>query len=396
MNSLFRLTWITAFSTAILLSAVACGEISGPPSYFPHPDPFGPAVQSDEQAFVVDTVLTDLKQPWGMVFLPDGRLLITEREGGIRVVEGGELRSESLGGDYPGGLRGIVLHPDFDDNGLVYVSHYVEPTNEDRSNGSANVFRGRLDGNRLLDVEEIYRTGPLQGGGGWTGSRLQFDKERYLYILVGIRGDRMNAQDRTHYSGKTMRLRDDGSIPDDNPFVDDEGALPEIYTYGHREHQGVTLHPVTGEVWTNEHGEYGGDELNILKKGGNYGWPLATYSLEYDGTPVTPDTLLPGKEPPVHHWTPAIAPSGMDFNRSHRYPGWSEDLFIGSLIQRRLNRTIIRNGEIVGDEPLLESIGRVRDVKVAPDGLIYLITEDTGLMVRLIPVPQIRRYNGVQ
>ncbi len=182
-----------------------------------------------------------------------------------------------------------------------------------------------------------------------------------------------------------MRLYDDGQIPSDNPFVDTPGALPEIFTYGHREHQGLVLHPDSGEIWSNEHEEKGGDEVNILRPGLNYGWPKATYSLEYNGTPITPDTLLNGMEPPVHHWTPAIAPSGMDFIKGGRYRGWEGDLFSGSLIQRMLNRSVIENGVIVGDEKLLEHIGRVRDVRVAPDGYLYLITEDTGLMVRLIP-----------
>lgn len=370
-------------SAGFILLLAACNGRDMDSNYFPVPDRELQVIYSESQSFRIDTVLTDLNRPWSMEFLPDGIVLITERQGNVLVVNNGILQDNPLEGNIPSGLRDIRIHPQFEDNRWIYISYYVEPVEND--GGYTRLMRGRFKGNRLVDEETIYSAGPLPGRGEWTGSRIAFDRAGYLYFAVGIRGERMNAQDISNHSGKTMRLHDDGTIPSDNPFVDTPDALPEIYTYGHREHQGLVLHPVTGEIWSNEHGERGGDEVNILRSGLNYGWPKATYSLEYDGTFVTEDTLRKGMEPPVHHWTPAIAPSGMDFVTGSRFPGWDGDLFSGSLVQRMLNRSVVENGEITGDEKLLEHIGRVRNVKIAPDGYLYLITEDTGLMVRLLP-----------
>lgn len=351
--------------------------------YFPMPDPMPQTLESDVQPFVADTLLTGLNRPWGMEFLPDGRVLVAERNGTIWATNGVREEKVALEPALPEGLRDLRIHPDFEENGWLYYSVYVEPNEEGQA--FSKLMRARVEGNRLLDIEELYAAGPVRGGGGWTGSRIAFDRDGYLFFAVGIRGERMNAQDLLHHSGKTMRLYDDGSIPDDNPFVGREDALPEIYTYGHREHQALILHPERNEIWSNEHGEFGGDELNRLEKGGNLGWPLATYSLEYDSTYITQDTLLAGTVPPVHHWTPSISPSGMDFNRSSRYPGWNGDLFVGSLRQRLLNRTTGYDEGAPVDEHLMPHVGRVRQVRSAPDGFIYFVTEDTGLMIRLLP-----------
>lgn len=366
----------------LTLAGCQSGAVS-PEHYFPMPDPMPETLTSDVQDFAADTLLTGLNRPWGIEFLPDGRVLIAERNGTIQVTNGVRERTVVMEPHLPEGLRDLRIHPDFEENGWLYFSVYVDPDEE--GHAYSKLMRATVDGNQLIDIEELYAAGPVRGGGGWTGSRIAFDREGYLFFAVGIRGERMNAQDLLHHSGKTMRLHEDGSIPEDNPFVGRDDALPEIYSYGHREHQALVPHPERDEIWSNEHGEFGGDELNRLEKEGNYGWPLATYSLEYDSTYITPDTLLDGTVPPIHHWTPSISPSGMDFNRGERYEGWDGDLFVGSLRQRLLNRTTgIEEGE-PKDEHLLPHVGRVRQVRSAPDGFIYFVTEDTGLLIRLLP-----------
>ena len=351
--------------------------------YFPLPAQLQHVIHSESQSFMVDTLLTGLNRPWAMEFLPDNRVLITEREGNILVIENGKLQESPLKGNIPVGLRDIQLHPQYDDNNWIYMSYYVEPT--EQKGGYTEIMRGKLIGDRLENEEIIYTTGPFELGGGATGSRIVFDNDGYLFFLVGIRGDRMRAQNMSHHSGKTMRIHDDGSIPSDNPFVGDQESLPEIYSYGHREHQGFVLHPDTGELWATEHGEKNGDELNLIQAGLNYGWPLASWSTEYDGSVLSEDPLLEGTEPPVHYWTPSINPSGLDFVTGERYPGWDGNLFIGSLRPQMLNRSVMEDGKVIHDEKLIEGIGRVRSVRYAPDNFLYLLTEDTGLLVRLIP-----------
>lgn len=365
---------------------MACNQEKQNDSYFPLPDRDAADIQSEQQAFVVDTVVTGLDRPWSMAFLPGGRMLIAERAGNLWVVENGRLRQQPAGGKVPAGLRDIELHPRFEENGWIYLSYYVEPDGDD--GGYTVLLRGRLKTNALMlvDEQELYRAGPFKESGHWYGSRIAFDHDDYLYFTVGIRGKRENAQDLSRYEGKTMRLHDDGRTPSDNPFVATPDALPEIYTYGHRMHEGLTCHPVTGQIWSNEHGAKGGDEINIIRAGMNFGWPEATYSLNYDDTIISEDTLREGMEPPAHHWTPSIAPSGMDFVVRGRYPNWEGNLFSGALAHRLLMRSVIEGERVVEEEPLLEGIGRVRSVRVAPDGFLYVMTEDDGLIVRLVPV----------
>ncbi len=367
-----------------LIGLMACNQEVQTTRYFPVSDRNVAVVQSEEQAFVVDTVVTGLNRPWSMAFLPDGRMLIVERAGNLWVVENGQLRPQPVGGKVPTGLRDIEPHPRVEENGWIYISYYVEPDGD--HGGYTALLRGRLDTNTLMDEQEIYSAGPFAEGGNWYGSRIAFDHEDYLYFTVGIRGERANAQDLSHPAGKTMRFSDDGQIPSDNPFVDTPDALPEIYTYGHRMHEGLICNPATGQIWSNEHGAKGGDEINIIRAGMNFGWPKVTYSLNYDGTVISEDTLREGMEPPVHHWTPSIAPSGMDFVVGGRYPNWEGDLFSGALSHRLLMRSVIENDRVIRDEPLLEDIGRVRSVRLAPDGFLYLMTEDNGLIMRLVPV----------
>lgn len=369
---------------AILITGIlACNQTELDSSYFPLPGKDLEVVNSESQSFIVDTVVTGLERPWSMAFLPDKSILITERAGNLLIVRNGQVQEKPVDGKVPNELRDIELHPQYKENGWIYISYYIEP--DEKDGGYTVLMRARLDGDKLIDGEILYTVGPFEEGGYWYGSKIAFDHDEYLFFTVGIRGVRQNAQDKSKPQGKTMRLHDDGSIPSDNPFVDMPGALPEIYSYGHRMHEGLIIHHETGELWSSEHGEKGGDEVNIIQHGLNYGWPESTYSLNYDGTIIT-DTLREGMEPPIHHWTPSIAPAGMDFVYGEQYPGWDGNLFVGSLVQRMLNRSVIENNRIVHDEKLLENIGRVRDVKFGPDKFLYVMTEDTGLIVRLLPV----------
>lgn len=372
----------------------ACSQ-RNPPAYFPHSSGSPEVVSSEEQSFVVDTLFADLVRPYGMEFLPNGTMLITERRGHLLVVRNGEVRATLVGGNVPLGLRDVILHPDYEENGWIYISYYVDPTEEEP--GRTVVMRGRLEGDRLFDDEVVYSAGPFRENGEWYGSRIVLDRAGYLYVTVGqrylwgtppTRGQKAAwpaAQDLSSPSGKTMRLFDDGSIPPDNPFVHVAGALPEIFTYGHRQHQGLLSHPLTGELWSTEHGELGGSELNLLKRGLNYGWPLATFSRNYDSTFIA-DAHGEGFEPPVHHWTPSIAPSGLDFVTSELYPEWEGNVLVASLVRQMLIRGVVDDDRITHTEELLQGIGRVRTVKVAPDGYIYVLVEEPGLLVRLLPV----------
>lgn len=362
--------------------------------YIPLPKGVRNAIQSEELVFMADTVVSGLERPWGIAFLPDNRMLITEREGGLLQVKNGKLQATPIGGDVPNGLRDIKLHPSFSTNKLVYLTYYIEPTDTD--GGYTVLMRGRLEGDKLVNGEELYRAGPFKDGGETYGSRITFDPAGFLYITVGQRtiDDRhrwLTVQDKSNTSGKVMRLNDDGSIPADNPFVDSTGSLPEIYTYGHRQPQGLTTDPQTGEVWETEHGEMGGSELNRLTYGGNFGWPLVTFSRNYDGTLISQDTAREGMVSPAAHFIPSIAPSGFDFVYGNMYPGWDGNVFIGAMIQGRLSRTVLKNGVAIHDERLLENIGRIRDVKVGPDQFLYLVIEDKKVkdnsrIVRLIPL----------
>lgn len=381
---------------AVSVGLGACSQGRADAAYVPVSMRELPVVESEAQSFKVDTILADLERPYSMAFLPDRSILITERRGHLLVVREGQIAERLVGGNVPTELRDLALHPDYDSNGWIYISYYVEPSEE--AGARTVVMRARLEGDRLTDDEVIYSAGPFRNEAEWFGSRIVFDREGFLYVTVGGRTmwdaprhededlGRLGAQDLTIPGGKTMRLADDGGIPNDNPFLNTPDALPEIFTYGHRQHQGAVIHPETGEIWTTDHGEMGGSELNVLKSGFNYGWPLATFSLNYDSTYIA-DPYGEGLEPPIHHWTPSIAPSGLDFVTSDRYPGWKGNLLVASLIQQMINRSVVdENGRVVHDEKLLEGIGRVRTVKVAPDGYIYFLTEAPGMLVRLIPV----------
>jgi glucose/arabinose dehydrogenase/cytochrome c5 len=353
--------------------------------YFPLPQKVLNVIKSESQLFMVDTVVSGLTRPWSMAFLPDNTVLIAERAAKLLRVKNGKVQEKSVEGNIPPELRDIKLHPQYEKNGLIYITYYSE-SSEPGGDDYTVLMRARLDGDKLVENEILYKGGPFDDGAFWYGSKIAFDGDGYLYFTVGESGKREYSQDLSNPSGKTMRFNDDGSIPADNPFVNTPGALPEVYSYGHRMHEGLTYDSKTGEIWSTEFGELGGDEINIIKSGANYGWPEVTFSLEYSGEIISKDSLREDIEPPVHHMV--IAPSDLAFVHGDQYPEWDGNLFIGGLRKSMpfLYRAVIKDKVFIRDEELLQNIGRVRDVKFGPDNFLYVMTEDTGLIVRLVPV----------
>lgn len=351
-----------------------------------------PVVKSEKERFTYQVVTSGLSHPWSLAFLPDGRMLVSERAGRLRMIDSqGRLDPRPVEGlpeiaQYgQGGLLDVVLHPGFRDNHWVYFS-YAEPG--PGGVGTA-VARGKLNDHRLDQVAVIFRMNLKSRKNYHFGSRLVFDRDGYLYITLGERGERMEAQNPGSDNGSLIRIRDDGRIPEDNPFVGVKEARPEIYDYGHRNMQGAALNPATGRIWTHEHGPQGGDELNIEQAGANYGWPVITYGVNYvSGTRIGEGTHKAGMQQPIHYWVPSIAPSGMAFYTGSRFPGWNGDLFVGSLKFQQLVRLQLDGDKVVHEERLLSGLlGRIRDVREGPDGLLYLLTdEQNGRLVRLLPV----------
>ncbi len=349
-------------------------------------------VQSEKEAFIVTAVSENLERPWGLAFLPDGGgFLVTERTGNLLLIREG--RTSIVTGTPgaavvgQGGLLDVVLSPSFTSDSLVYLSF----TEESGGLYGTAVARGRLnrdigDDARLMDTELIYRALPKSGGGRHFGSRLVFDEEGYLYVTLGERGTMSRAQDTADPYGSVLRLNPDGSIPGDNPFTGGSDAA-EIWSYGHRNAQGMARHPDTGDICIHEHGPKGGDEVNILRKGANYGWPTVTHGIDYDGSVISDMTTATGIEDPVLYWVPSIAPSGMAFYNSSAFPGWRGDIFVGALAGKHLRRLELRGNEVVHQEVLLQGqLGRIRDVRVGPDGFIYLLTDaDKGALYRIKP-----------
>lgn len=348
-----------------------------------------PANSGEEHAFRVVTMTRGLEHPWGLAFLPDGRRLVTERPGRLRLVAAdGTLDPQPVTGlptiaiHGQGGLLDVALHPGFAENGLIYLSYAA------RGEGGVGteVARGRLVDHRLENVEVLFRQQPKSSGGRHFGSRLVFDRQGYLYITLGDRGEQERAQKMDDLAGKIVRLHDDGRIPADNPFADRPGARPEIYSLGNRNVQGAALHPLTGELWAQEHGPQGGDEVNVIRAGRNYGWPVITYGVDYSGVKIGEGTAKAGMEQPVYYWDPVIAPSGAAFDTGDRYPGWKGNLFVGSLTPGGLVRLELAGGEVKGEARYLPNVGRVRDVVQGPDGYLYLLTDaDDGKLLRVVP-----------
>jgi glucose/arabinose dehydrogenase len=341
-----------------------------------------------ETTFTAELIIDGLQIPWGMVFLPDGSILISEKSGELILFKDGQKSTITNGPAVynrgQGGLLDIELHPDYENTGWIYFS-FASEEGEDKG-GNTAIMRAKLNGNSLTNKEILYKASPNTTKGQHFGSRLEFDDQGYLYFSIGERGERdINPQDITRDCGKIYRIYDDGRIPEDNPFFNESNAKKAIYTYGNRNPQGMVKHPETGAIWIHEHGPQGGDEINIVKKGANYGWPVITYGINYSGTPITDITEMEGMEQPIHYWVPSIAPSGMTFVTSDKYPAWKGNLLVGSLSFQYLERLELNGNEVTYREKLMEDIGRVRNVRQGPDGFIYVAVEGKGIY-KLVPI----------
>ncbi|MFO1120737.1 MAG: PQQ-dependent sugar dehydrogenase [Hyphomicrobiales bacterium] len=340
---------------------------------------------------MLESVADGLDRPWSFAFLPDGTILVTEKAGALRSIGCDRKLSDPIAGlpnvdaAGQGGLLDIALHPDFEQTRLVFLS-FTEP----RPGGlnATSVMRGRLseDLRSLADVKVIFRQQPAAAGGHHFGSRLVFDRTGAVFVTTGDRGGlRDLVQKPDNHVGKIIRITEDGDIPPDNPRLD--GWLPEVWSIGHRNLQGATIHPETGLLWTTEHGAKGGDELNQPEAGKNYGWPEVTYGREYSGETIGAGlTERDGIAPPVHYWDPSIAPSGMVFYTGDRYPQWTGSLFVGSLVQKHLRRIVLADGKVVEEERLYDGRARIRDVRQGPDGYLYLLTDESAPMGRVMRV----------
>ena len=380
-------------------------------------DPDGQVIRSRKQAFRIEVVTPDVQTPWGMAFLPDGRMLVTERPGRLRIIQDGKLQPEPVKGTprvwerQDAGMFDVVLHPDYRRNGWIYIGYAeapgytppADPAAARRAPSPPNntvIIRGKLNSrNEWVETQEIFRA-PMRfysSDGSHYGTRFTFDPQGYLYYSVGERGAPGHGQDLSSPLGKIHRVRDDGSVPSDNPFVNTPGAVPTIWTYGHRNPAGLTWDPVTGRLWSSEHGPVGGDEVNIIEKGKNYGWGEITMGSQ----PGITRRSAPGMEQPIVHFTPRLAPGGMTFYAGDRYPGWKNDLFIAGLAGMELRRLEVKDREVVAQETLFDRFGRVRHVTVGPDGLLYVLLNQmrpppaegeppvqAGAVLRLVPVSQ--------
>jgi glucose/arabinose dehydrogenase len=389
MNSGMRsLTTVVARYCTIAAGVILCLATASPIDAGAAEDQ---VIDSERERFRVVTLVRGLDHPWSLAFLPGGDMLITERSGRLLRIDGRTYAQRSVHGlpDIAavgqGGLLDVVLHPDFAANQLIYFSF----AGADDDGFGTEVARARLSGDSLEAVQVIFRALPKSRGGRHFGSRLLFDTNGQLLITLGERGDQDRAQDIGDHAGSIIRVNDDGSVPEDNPFASTPGARPEIYTYGNRNVQGITLDPVSGRIWAHEHGPQGGDEVNILARGKNYGWPVITYGRNYGtGTKIGEGTHKEGMEQPRYQWTPSIAPSGMTFYDGDKFPAWRGNLFVGALKYRLLVRLELRGQDIVHEERMLEDmLGRIRDVRTGPEGYIYLLTDESdGVLARLEPV----------
>lgn len=338
----------------------------------------------------IETVAEGLEHPWSVAWLPDGRLLVTERAGRLRVIEHGILSPEPIQGvpqahvRSQAGLFEVLPAPDFSDSGMIYLSL----ASGDSADNTLIVVRGVLDGNRLRDVETVFRAEPGRDTSVHYGGRLLFLPDDTLLVTLGDGFDyREQAQNPSNHYGAIVRLYPDGSVPRDNPFAGDDGVRPEVYTLGHRNIQGLDRDPVTGELWANEHGPRGGDEINRIRPGANYGWPAATHGVDYSGARISPYRELPGMESPLLVWTPATAPSGLAVYRGDLFPEWNGDLLSGGLVSRAVHRLRVTEDGVREVERLFRELdSRIRDVRVGPEGAIYLLTDaPQGRLLRVVP-----------
>jgi glucose/arabinose dehydrogenase len=347
----------------------------------------------------IETLVKEgLKNPWAIAFLPDGRKLVTEKSGRLRFIDANDRLDTEIIEGIPeviehgqGGLLEVALHPEYEKNGWVYLG-FSDGVRRKQEKGKDDVrcitavVRGRIKGHQWTDQEWIYRPDPKfqSNAGVHFGTRFVF-VNGYIYFVIGERGGMMEVQDLANPKGKIFRLHDDGRVPQDNPFVNTPNAIPGIWSYGHRNPQGLTIDPRDGSLYATEHGPRGGDELNLIQPGKNYGWPVITYGMNYDGTPMVGITAKEGMEQPVTYWVPSIATCGLDFYTGDKFPKWKNDLLVGALAQQEVRRLRIDGKKVVSQEIILKNVGRVRDVTTGPDGLIYVLLNGPDRVVRLVP-----------
>ncbi len=344
-------------------------------------------IQDVEQDYKFEVVTDQLEIPWGLDFFEDGTMIATEKQGKMYLIKNDYLTEIS---NVPkvivkgqGGLLDVKIHPNFSKNKWIYISY---AHSEDGKNANTRIVRAKLENNTLSDIIEIYKGDPDSDKPYHFGSRIEFGSDGYMYFSIGDRGNRdQNPQDISRDGGKIYRIHEDGSIPQDNPFVNEKGAKTAIYSYGHRNTQGMEVHPETGKMWTHEHGPKGGDEINIIEKGKNYGWPVISYGINYDGTIFTEKTHQEGMEQPIYAWVPSIAPSGMTSVTSDKYPELKGNLLVGALKFAYLEHCVLDGEKVVKRERILKNIGRLRSVKQSPDGFIYAGVEGVGI-VRILPL----------
>ena len=381
-------------AAAVAVSAIAVAQA---PRSSPPPPALPQTYFSTELPIRVVPVATGLFHPWSLAFLPDGTMLVTEREGRLRIVREGKLDPAPIAGTphvfarVLAGLLDVALHPRFAGNRLLYLSY--SKTGENNLTTTA-LARGVFDGTSLKEFKDIFVANSWSKSSTNYGGRIAFDRSGLLYLTVGERQEQDRAQKPGDHGGKVLRLRDDGSVPPDNPFVGKPDYAPEIYSLGHRSPQGLAMNPATGDIWENEHGPLGGDELNIILPGRNYGWPLVTFGTDYDGTKISESTWRADLEPPFVYWVPSIAVSGLAFYTGDRFPAWKGNVFVGAMFQGRtrgtghLQRIVLNDkGRPINREPLLGELRqRIRDVRQGPDGLLYVLTdEDAGMLLRIEP-----------
>jgi len=343
----------------------------------------------------VQTWVEDLDIPWAIDFIDENTALITERPGNLRIVKKGVLHKEPVAGipevlhQGQGGLLDVAVDPDFSKTGWIYLSysHFLE---DEDGPAMTRIVRGKIQNHTWVDQEVIYESAHehYRDTRHHYGSRIVFDKKGFLYFSIGDRGAREHAQNITRPNGKVHRIHKDGRIPEDNPFVDQKDAIPSIFSYGNRNPQGLAVHPVTDQVWETEHGPMGGDEVNLIRSGKNYGWPEVTYGLNYDGTVISEFTEKPGMEPPVLQWTPSIAACGLDFYQGELFNKWQNYLIAGALKYEEVRILNIEDNRVLTDEVILKDYGRVRDVTCGPDGAIYVVVNEPDKILRLIPMEE--------
>jgi glucose/arabinose dehydrogenase len=372
MNNIFNLSVLL-----IILSNFSCAQ-----DLKPIDSEADNSILVDESNYEMELIFEDENIIWSIEFFEDNSILAAVKSGSLfHYTNGEKIQISGLPEIYlrgQGGLMDIVLHPDFKENNWLYFSYASEDTGE--KGGNTTISRAKLINNNLVDLEVLYKASPNTRKGQHFGGRLTFDNENYLYFSVGDRGNRdVYPQDINLDGGKIYRINDDGSIPSDNPFFNNPNAKKAIYSYGHRNPQGMFKHPITGKIWTNEHGPRGGDEINIIKKGENYGWPKITYGINYSGTTITKNKSLPKMEQPLYYWLPSIAPSSFEYISSDIYPNWKGSLLAGALVFKYIERISLKNDKVVYRSKIAENLGRPRDIKQGPDGFVYVSVEGKGV-----------------